>query len=241
MRIAVKIAGLVITIMCVVGAREAAKAQVWSMVLIWGVPLLCYPMTLLGRRALRGADVKGAEWTNSFMHYAIGIALACGIFPAFQVVGVRPGTAIPFPRQISWWILVASGTAAMLSVANLAIRGLGAPWAIKLSSRLASDWMYRWTRNPMGFSSLVFLVCYGLYAGSLWFVLWASLIVSPAWMFFARMYEERELEIRFGQSYRDYRARTSFMIPWRQQEEVRRGREWRHSAETQKRNSLPGT
>ena len=221
MRFAIKVAGLAITIMSVIWAREAAKAQVWSTILIWGAPLLCYPVALLGRRALRDADVKRAEWTNIFVHYAIGIALACSIFPAFEVVGARPGMAIPFLRQVSWWVLVVSGTAAMLSVANLAIRGMGAPWAIKLSSRLANDWMYRWTRNPMGFSSLVFLVSYGFYAGSLWFVLWASLIISPAWMFFAHFHEERELEIRFGQSYREYRARTSFMIPWKQRREER--------------------
>jgi protein-S-isoprenylcysteine O-methyltransferase Ste14 len=27
------------------------------------------------------------------------------------------------------------------------------------------------------------------------------------------LYEERELEIRFGQSYREYKARTSFLWP----------------------------
>ncbi len=216
MRLAVKIGGVAVTVISVIWARQAATAQVWSTILIWGVPLLCYPVALLGRWALRGADAKRAEWANVFVHYAIGIALGCSIFPAFGVVGLRPGTAIPFPRQISSWILMVSGTAAVLSVANFAIRGMGAPWAIKLSSRLASDYMYRWTRNPMGFSSLVFLVFYGLHAGSLWFVLWAGLIISPAWMFFAHLYEERELEIRFGQSYREYRSRTSFMIPWRQ-------------------------
>ncbi len=215
-RFAIKIAGLATTITCVVLALEAARAQVWSTILIWAVPLLCYPVTLLGRRALRRADAKRADWANIFMHYAIGIALGCSIFPAFNVVGTRPGVIIPFPRQISFFILVISGTGAILSVANLAIRGFGAPWAIKLSSRLASDWMYRWTRNPMGLCSLIFLVSYGLWTGALWFLLWASLIISPAWMFFAHFYEERELEIRFGQSYRDYRSRTSFMIPWRQ-------------------------
>jgi protein-S-isoprenylcysteine O-methyltransferase Ste14 len=37
--------------------------------------------------------------------------------------------------------------------------------------------------------------------------------VFPGWIFFVKRYEERELEIRFGEFYVDYRARTPFLWP----------------------------
>ena len=30
-----------------------------------------------------------------------------------------------------------------------------------------------------------------------------------------KIYEERELELRFGEAYRDYRAKTPFLVPWK--------------------------
>ena len=108
------------------------------------------------------------------------------------------------------WI---TGAATGFTVLNLAIRGLGAPFAAKLSSRLATDWMYAWTRNPMLLCTLALLVSVGLRYRSAWFVVWVIAIVSPGWIFFVRRYEERELEIRFGQPYLDYKARTAFIWP----------------------------
>ena len=44
------------------------------------------------------------------------------------------------------WI---SGLVCLLTVVNLALKGLGAPFFIQLSRRLSTDWMYAWSRNPM--------------------------------------------------------------------------------------------
>jgi protein-S-isoprenylcysteine O-methyltransferase Ste14 len=102
-----------------------------------------------------------------------------------------------------------------MTVVNLALRGLGAPFAIALSRRLASDWMYAWTRNPMVLSLLAFLLSTGLWLRSLWFILWVLALPTPVMLAFLKWFEERELEIRFGQSYRDYSARTPMLWPRR--------------------------
>jgi len=37
----------------------------------------------------------------------------------------------------------------LLTVINLALKGFGAPFFIVLSRKLAADWLYAWTRDPM--------------------------------------------------------------------------------------------
>jgi protein-S-isoprenylcysteine O-methyltransferase Ste14 len=210
-----KVAGLVVVVACWLWARDGQRSETWNTVLIWCAPLLQYPITLLGRSSLNAQPVtKRAEWSNIFVHYAMMIALGVSILPAIRLVQRQPGT-LPIPQQVGQVLVWFTGLATFLTVLNLAIRGLGAPFAAKLSSRLASDWMYAWTRNPMLLCTLALLLSVGLRYRSLWFFLWVMLIVSPGWIFFVRIYEERELEIRFGNSYLQYKARTPLLWPRR--------------------------
>ncbi len=104
---------------------------------------------------------------------------------------------------------------AFLSVVNLALRGLGAPFAVKISSRLATDWMYSWTRNPMVLCTLAWMIAGALMFRSVWLMAWLAVSATPGWLFFVKRYEERELEIRFGAAYLQYKARTPFLWPRR--------------------------
>jgi protein-S-isoprenylcysteine O-methyltransferase Ste14 len=122
---------------------------------------------------------------------------------------------IPIPGEVGLLLAIVTGAAAVLAVLNLALRGLGAPFAIALSRRLAIDWLYAWTRNPMVLATLAFLVALGIWLRSAGFVLWTLLLVSPALLFFVKVFEERELEIRFGVDYQAYKARTPMLIPRR--------------------------
>jgi protein-S-isoprenylcysteine O-methyltransferase Ste14 len=38
-------------------------------------------------------------------------------------------------------------------------------------------------------------------------------VFAPAYVFFAKVFEERELEIRFGASYLEYKSRTPNVFP----------------------------
>lgn len=98
-------------------------------------------------------------------------------------------------------------------VANLALKGLGALFFIVLSEKLAVEWMYAWTRNPMVLAGLALLVSTGIWFQSVLFVLWALLLFAPALLFFIKVYEERELEFRFGASYLEYKSRTPVLFP----------------------------
>ncbi len=101
----------------------------------------------------------------------------------------------------------------MVVVANLALKGSGAPFFIALSQKLAVDWLYAWTRNPMVLAGLALLVSLGIWFQSTLFVLWALILFTPALLFFVKVYEERELEFRFGASYPKYKSRTPMLFP----------------------------
>jgi protein-S-isoprenylcysteine O-methyltransferase Ste14 len=157
--------------------------------------------------------VPGANRTNIFVHYAMIVALGCGLFPAFVRLIAEPVITAAGVRQFMLAFVWITGIAMALTVVNLALRGLGAPFAIRLSSRLATDWMYASTRNPMLFCTLLWFFAMGLWHRSAWFLLWLALSVAPGWIWFIRIYEERELEIRFGAPYREYRRNTPFLLP----------------------------
>jgi protein-S-isoprenylcysteine O-methyltransferase Ste14 len=135
------------------------------------------------------------------------------IIKAIQTSGSWQGLIIPIPRSLGIILVYITGAITLLTVANLAIQGLGAPFAIALSRRLAKNWLYARTRNPMVLATLAWFAAIGLWLQSTLFVVWVLFLVTPVEMIVLKVYEERELEIRFGQAYREYKAKTSFLWP----------------------------
>ena len=211
---AARILGLAITLLCWYSAINARWSGAWTLIMIWCTPLLQYPISILGRHFLDAAPTRArSEKADIFVHYAMMISLGVSIFPAIRFVQQHPHGRIPIPEQVGYALTVLTSIATLATVLNLAIRALGAPFAAKLSSRLAVDWMYAWTRNPMVLCTLALLLSIGLMHRSVWVVLWVLASVSPGLMFFVWRYEERELEIRFGQAYLEYRLRTPRFWP----------------------------
>jgi hypothetical protein len=70
------------------------------------------------------------------------------IFVGTARSGWRDG-AIPLPASIGLILAVIAAFGVLLSVFNLALQGLGAPFAVALSQKLAMEWLYAYTRNPM--------------------------------------------------------------------------------------------
>lgn len=109
-----------------------------------------------------------------------------------------------FERGVGVTLLVL-GFGIMLTAANL-FRAAGTevkPW--KSSTRLVTDRVYRWTRNPMYLGMAL------IYAGvAIWFDSMLALVLLVPVIFVIQREvierEERYLEARFGQAYRDYRA-----------------------------------
>jgi len=197
-------------------ARDAHLSMVLSLAIIVGAVLLVFPVVWLGRRTLDTRPTAArAAWVTTFVHFALMVLFGAAIIRAVVTHRDWPGWTLPIPPGIGLVLVLVTGAATLATVGVLAWRGLGAPFAIALSRRLASDGLYAWTRNPMGLGTLACLLCMGIWFRSALFVLWVLVLVTPAWLVFARVYEERELEIRFGVAYLEYRSRTPMLFPRR--------------------------
>jgi protein-S-isoprenylcysteine O-methyltransferase Ste14 len=191
-------------------------SNVMNLSIIVGGVLLTFPLVWLGRKMLdRQPTTSRAFWITTFVHYAFLIPFGAAIIRAIITHQDWSGWTLPIPVEIGLLLVIVTGAAALLAVVNLALKGLGAPFAIALSRKLTVDWLYAWTRNPMVLATLAFLLALGIWFQSTLFVLWVFILVTPALLVFVKMYEERELEIRFGASYLEYKSRTPMLFPRR--------------------------
>jgi protein-S-isoprenylcysteine O-methyltransferase Ste14 len=187
-----------------------------NLFIIVGGVLLVFPVVWLGRKMLdRQPTTSRAAWITIFVHFALMILFGGAIIRAVITRQDWSGWTLPIPVEIGLVLVIVTGAATLLTVVNLAVKGLGAPFAIALSRKLTSDWLYAWTRNPMVLATLAFLLALGIWFQSTLFVLWVFILVAPAWLVFVKVYEERELEIRFGASYLEYKSRTPMLLPRR--------------------------
>ncbi len=195
-------------------AANVSLSKVVNLSVIVGGVLLTYPLVWLARQILdRYHTTSSVVWITTFVHYALGFTFGVPIVRAVVTHQDWSGWALPVPEVIGLLLVLISGAAFLLVVANLALKGLGAPFAIALSRKLAAEWLYAWTRNPMVLAGLALLLSLGIWFQSALFVLWALVLFTPALLFFEKVYEERELEFRFGASYLEYKSRTPMLIP----------------------------
>lgn len=190
--------------------------QIQMLLIIVGGVLAVFPVVWIGRSSLDARPtIDRAAWVTAAVHFTVMLCLGAAIIGAIRTGQSWRGWAIPLSADVGLLLMTVTGIAGLLTVVNLALQGLGAPFAITLSRRLATGWMYAWTRNPMVLSFLALLASLGVWFRSTLFVLWVVVLVTPAMIAFLKVYEERELEIRFGASYLEYKARTPFLWPRR--------------------------
>jgi protein-S-isoprenylcysteine O-methyltransferase Ste14 len=197
-------------------AIDTPLSDVMNLSIILGGALLVYPVVWLGRKILdRHLTTSGVVWITMFVQFAVGNLLGLGAIRAAITHGDWSDWVLPVPTEIGHVFVMVTGAATLLTVVNLALRGFGAPFFIVLSRRLAADWMYAWTRNPMVLALIAFLLSFGIWFQSVLFVLWVLFLFAPALLFSVKVYEERELEFRFGASYLEYKSRTPMLFPRR--------------------------
>jgi protein-S-isoprenylcysteine O-methyltransferase Ste14 len=182
--------------------------------IIVGGVLLIFPIAWLGRKMLdKKPTTSRAAWITTFVHYTVVILLGVAVIRAIKTHQDWSGWLLPVPTKIGLLLVIVTGGATLLTVINLALKGLGAPFAIALSRKLAVDWLYAWTRNPMVLAALALGLSLGVWFQSILFVFWVLILFAPALLVIVKVYEERELEIRFGASYLEYKSRTPMLFP----------------------------
>jgi protein-S-isoprenylcysteine O-methyltransferase Ste14 len=195
-------------------AAVVPLSNVMDLFLIVGGVLLTFPLVWLGKEILEQRQtISRAVWITIFVHFGLGFTFGVPIVRVIITHQDWPDWMLPLPSEIGLVLVILTGAAFLLVVVNLALKGFGAPFFIVLSRQLAVDWFYAWTRNPMVLAGLAFLLSLGIYFRSALFVLWVLLLFAPALLYFVKVYEERELEIRFGASYLEYKSRTPMLFP----------------------------
>jgi protein-S-isoprenylcysteine O-methyltransferase Ste14 len=195
-------------------ALNTSLSNVVNLSLIVGGVLLVFPLVWIGRKILdRHLTTSGVVWTTTFVQFAVGTLFGVAIIRAVTTHQDWSDWVLPVPTEIGLLLAIITGAVCLLTVVNLALKGFGAPFFIALSRKLAADWLYAWTRNPMVLAALAFLLSLGIWFHSVLFVLWVLILFAPALLTYVKVYEERELELRFGTSYLEYKSRTPMLFP----------------------------
>lgn len=195
-------------------ASVASLSEVVNLSIIVGGTLSIFPVVWIGRKIL-DRNQTAVTWITTFVHLAVMLLLGVPFIRALTTHQDWSGWALPIPSEIGFVLVIITGAACLLTVLNLAMKGLGAPFFIALSRKLTADWLYARTRNPMVLATLAWFFSMGIWFQSVLFVLWVLILFTPALLTYVKVYEERELEIRFGAPYLEYKSRTPFLFPGR--------------------------
>jgi len=129
-----------------------------------------------------------------------------------ELVGLGPLPLKPFFLMTG--IIVAIPGLYLLGSSNKLLRSLGSGAnAFRLTKRIVETDIYKYTRNPMSLGYYLFLLSIGFISGSTLLTIGILLGLIPAHVFFLKFFEELELELRFGESYKQYKQKVPFLIP----------------------------
>ena len=187
------------------------------------VGLLAFIMgaAILGLWLRKHPSKVNAENSSRIMHFlffaGLGTPFLLSIFyPGLthldELVGLQP---LPWRSVflIAGIVLAVPGLY-FLGVSNKSLRALGSGTnAFRLTKHIVAADIYSYTRNPMSLGYYLFSLGVGLISGSTLLTLYALFGLIPAHLFFLRFFEELELELRLGESYKEYKQKTRFLIP----------------------------
>jgi protein-S-isoprenylcysteine O-methyltransferase Ste14 len=85
--------------------------------------------------------------------------------------------------------------------------------AFKLTKRVVAGDIYQSTRNPMSLGYYLTGMGIGFISGSTLLTMIVLFGIIPAHLFCLKYFEERELELRFGDAYNTYKQDVPFLFP----------------------------
>jgi len=176
---------------------------------------------ILGSWLRKHPSKVNAEKSSRILHFlffvGLGTPLLISIFyPGLthldELIGLNPLPLKPF--FLITGILLAIPGLYFLGISNKSLRALGSGAnAFRLTKRIVEKDIYKYTRNPMSLGYYLFLLSVGFISGSTLLTLGVLLGLIPAHIFFLKYFEELELELRFGESYKQYKQKVPFLIP----------------------------
>ena len=176
---------------------------------------------VLGVWLRRQPSKTNAEKFSRIMHFlyfaGLGLPVAISLFyPGLthldDLVGFNP---LPWKTVflVAGIILMVPGLY-FFAVSNKLLRALGSGAnAFRLTRQIVAADIYQYTRNPMSLGYYLGALGLGFISGSTLLTVYVLLGIIPAHLFFLKFFEEYELELRLGASYKAYKQKTSFLIP----------------------------
>lgn len=188
---------------------------------LFGLLVFILGVGILGLWLRNNQSKENAEKFSRIMHFLFFAGLvAPGLIGIFypgpthfdELVGLTP---LPLkPLFLVGGIILAIPSLYFLVISNKLLRALGSGTnAFILTKKVVGQDIYKYTRNPMSLGYYLLIVSIGFISNSTLITFGGLLGVIPAHIFFLKYFEELELEIRFGQSYKEYKQKTPFLFP----------------------------
>jgi protein-S-isoprenylcysteine O-methyltransferase Ste14 len=188
---------------------------------IIGIVVFAIGAAVLGIWLRNNPTKENAERSSRIMHFLfftgqVAPPLVGLFYPGLthfdELVGLEP---LPLKTYlfVLGIILVLPGFY-FLGATNKLLRSLGSGTnAFILTKRIVADDIYKRTRNPMSLGFYLLALGTGFITGSTFVTLVVVLGLIPSHILFIKYFEEKELELRFGESYLEYKKQVPFLIP----------------------------
>lgn len=132
----------------------------------------------------------------------------------FKILPITQNIYLDIFLKIVGYLLIAFG----LFVSLRALKDLGSNWEgmvdykIKKGQRLIQTGIYKYIRHPIYFAAFIEVIGYELIANS-WLVVVFSMVIF--WVIYKHILkEEKLLEFKFKEEFKNYKAKTKMFIPF---------------------------
>jgi len=136
-------------------------------------------------------------------------------FPARYLGHMVP---MNFSQPVETVVMVIAGIISMLlmnwSLYVLWVDGCGTPAPIAPTGKLVTIGPYRLLRNPIELGTDLYFLVLGTWFDSLATGIFCMIFGMLLGLAYIKIIEEKELKLRFGERYEQYRQSTPSMIPW---------------------------
>jgi protein-S-isoprenylcysteine O-methyltransferase Ste14 len=164
---------------------------------------------------------ENAERSSRVMHFLFYAGQVLPLVVAFFIPGLTHlDTLVDLPSLPGKLVFLVLGIllvipgAYLMAVTNRLLRSRGSgSAAFILTRRVVDDDIYKRTRNPMSLGFYLLALGIAFISGSTFATLAVLLGIIPSHLLFIKYFEEKELELRFGESYLEYQKTVPFLIP----------------------------
>ncbi len=117
-----------------------------------------------------------------------------------------------WPVLIGSALILAGGFFALWSIGDQLLHARGTPLPMMATQELLVSGPFKMSRNPMSFGTILLYLGLGIAITSPGAIM-ITLVLFVLLLTYIKRIEEKELEVRFGQSYLEYKGKTPFLFP----------------------------